>query len=649
MDEHTAPPTKASAKGRRWLSAPRSHIFPPVFILAVFMAACMSTRIALLFLYPDDFSELTGGDLLFAFARGALFDASIILTFAGVPLLMLLLPFEWAFTRWWRGLWGWPLFVLFAVFAFLLGGDTIHFGYLHRHFGPEVLAALSDTDLMTTRVLKSYPVMVTAGALGLSALAWAWKRLLTAPVKPVTSKIRSLALVAFIIPLAIFIIRGCTLAGRTMNIVTALEGTSPAGGNLTLNEPFSLYHSWRNTKSAPSDFFPFREARSEVLAVLQSDDEIGMDKKYPLLRRRIQTQPATLNVVLILLESWDAEHVDVLRKDSGLAPEGATPEFDALSKEGLLFTRFYANGQRSVEGVLSSIAGIPTVPGMPGISFGIELNRLGFIGQLAKGEGYTTYFVQGSKRSSYRFDALAPLAGLDNYYGREDIPLTDHSDHPDKKGSWDYDTLRYAHSQFASAPEPFFGLVFTLSTHPPHNLPTKSKKWKIYRHNTPLNRYLNVLHYSDWALGRFFELARSAGYFDRTVFVLMADHVSGLGRETARDIPAQPHIPCHFLSSHKDLHSPLIIGRGKGVVDHILSILPSSSISWGLVEKRLWTKFKLLLELSSLLSQFGGWPMGYVGVYSLTKSYGKGRIIPLHGFNNLSLKSLGTGCVVGRD
>ena len=60
------------------------------------------------------------------------------------------------------------------------------------------------------------------------------------------------------------------------------------------------------------------------------------------------------NVVFFLQESLGAEYVGSL---GGLP---LTPEFDKLSKEGLLFTNLYCTGTRSVRGIEAVVTGFVT-------------------------------------------------------------------------------------------------------------------------------------------------------------------------------------------------------------------------------------------------------------------------------------------------
>ncbi|MBV5337747.1 MAG: sulfatase-like hydrolase/transferase, partial [Deltaproteobacteria bacterium] len=63
------------------------------------------------------------------------------------------------------------------------------------------------------------------------------------------------------------------------------------------------------------------------------------------------------NIVILLLESWSGDMIESLGGEAGI-----TPEFRKLEKEGLLFTDFYASGNRSQQAMGSLFAGIPGLP-----------------------------------------------------------------------------------------------------------------------------------------------------------------------------------------------------------------------------------------------------------------------------------------------
>ena len=82
--------------------------------------------------------------------------------------------------------------------------------------------------------------------------------------------------------------------------------------------------------------------------------------------------------------------------------------------------------------------------------------------------------------------------------------------------------------ELTQLPEPFFSTVFTLSSHHPFRVPDQYKgllpKGEIPYHQS--------IAYTDLALRRFFETASRQPWYQRTLFVLVADHaVPGVLRE----------------------------------------------------------------------------------------------------------------------
>ncbi len=91
-------------------------------------------------------------------------------------------------------------------------------------------------------------------------------------------------------------------------------------------------------------------------------------------------------------------------------------------------------------------------------------------------------------------------------------------------GSWgvsDEDLFSRAHKEFvAHGDEPFFALVFSSSNHSPYEFPDG----RIDLYEQPANTVNNAVKYADYALGRFFEKARKAPYWNNTLFLVVADH-----------------------------------------------------------------------------------------------------------------------------
>ena len=549
----------------------------PLWMAAAGMLLFTAARLGLLLTHWHDFANLSAGALMGTFIEGLRFDASILVRGIGFPLLFLLLPFRWAHGRAWQGFWSWFIFAELAVFAFVLIADTLYFGVVHRHIGPEVATISGDPALMVDIVLTDYWWALLSFALLVAVGAILWRRgfrqLPSAPSR------RTPRLVVLVVLLAVFVFIGRGgLQYKPLNITMAFANGQVSAGYLTLNGPFSMVHSAMSSQPRKVDFYPFAEAVAETRRLYFDDNETPVDPDYPLLRHHpgdaAKRRP---NVVVFMLESWDALQVDAIRRAYGKKPLGATPNFDALADRGTLFTNFFAAGQRSMNGMAALLAAIPTLPGMPYIGKGLAQNDLSLMGHLAKSQGYQTIFLQSSARGSFHVDAIAARAGFDTYQGAEDIPSA-HEDVVQESpwGVWDHSTFQQAHRLFAAADKPFLGFIFNSSTHQPWHIP--GDRWRQHPGDDKISRYLNSLGYVDWAIGQFMDAAKKAGYYDNTIFVFTADHVSHLlaepsQRKTMYHIPGLivgPGVPAKVDSRYASQLDvlPSIIDLAGWDVDH---------------------------------------------------------------------------------
>jgi phosphoglycerol transferase MdoB-like AlkP superfamily enzyme len=253
---------------------------------------------------------------------------------------------------------------------------------------------------------------------------------------------------------------------------------------------------------------PFKSmSREEARATLQK------------LREPVAKRPAPLsilknkrpNVVFIVLESWSADLVEELGGDPGI-----TPNFSALTKEGLLFTRFYANGNRSQQGIASIFSGFPALPVVtitenPGKSQTLP-RFAGTFGAL----GYQTDFFYGAQLEYGNIKAFLLNNGFKNITEDDDLPQLPQG----SMGAPDSVVLPAYTEHLKTLPQPFLSAVFTLSTHAPYDYPGRENCKREGREAA----YVCSATYSDAALGKFFAKVRQEPWFANTLFVLVADH-----------------------------------------------------------------------------------------------------------------------------
>jgi len=517
-------------------------------IFSLYLCVFMSARYALYWLYSHQFTDLSTLEIVTAFLYGLRFDVSTTIITIGIPALLMLLPLKIAQQRFWQQLLLWIIFALLILTISALVADLIYFGFVQRHVGAEITLISGDIPLMIDIAINEYRYVTLCFILSSIILAYIWYWALCQMPDQQTYSLgtRSVTLLTL---LCLFVLLGRGgLQYKPIGIGDAFALGSTSSGYLVLNGMFSLQHALISGTPKQKTFMSTDAAEQIVQRYIRTPNDVFESPDYPLLRTQhtINIDQPKPNIVIILLESWDAIHIDVLRQSNNLPSLGVTPNFDLLSQQGVLFSHFYATGQRSIDGLAAILASMPTLPGMPYLGKGLEQSRLAYLGHMAQQNQYQTIFLQTSHRGSFHIDAIAAQAGFQQYYGAEDLP----EQHPEASqkhdwGAWDYDTFHAAHQIFKQTQQPFLGFIFTSTTHNPWRIPTK--QWQKYPPTSDKNNYLNTLYYADWALGEFFTLASAADYYQNTIFVLTADHISPFDLK-GQHLPNRYHIPLLILA-----------------------------------------------------------------------------------------------------
>ena len=540
-------------------AAPAGHRprwWRPVVPLIALITTLTLFRVVLLIVYREDFETLSAGQAAGAFLWGLRFDVSIALQLIGVPLALSLVPHPVARSRLWQTVCGWGAFVgLFAGWL-LSVADLVYFPDVHRHIGSDLANSWGSDWATLLKSALDFPLALGAFLLVVAMLARGWGKALARPAPGAAPGWRPWARYAAIVALLIVGWRG-GLQRERLRPIHAFAGGSAAAGYLALNGPFSALHAIedRGPVDIPGDL---EASLADLRSRFALDDDRWVAGDAPLQRIAAGGSDATArrpNVVILVFESWDAVVTDALRARAGLPPIGATPTFDGLIDRGTLYSRFYSSGQRSLEGLTALLASFPTLPGIPYLgdeTAGVEMS---FLGTLASDLGYSTHMVRSAARESFNLGSVADLAGFGTYAGAEEVlARPSHSDEPSSKwGAWDFDSLRYLHGILAAEDGPFVALFFGSSTHTP--FPSPGEQWRPFGTATETDRFHNAVHYTDWALGRYLALAREAGYFDDTIWIVTSDQGSRM--VDAPMSPARFHIPA------------LVFGPGvpAGVVD----------------------------------------------------------------------------------
>ncbi len=529
-----------------------------LLFFAIAMVLFSLARLLLWLRYPQEFDSLGSGLLLQAFFNGLRFDGSVIARVFALPLLLVWLPLRRLDRRLWVEPFAWLLYLITLLLLLLLAADILYFEHVQRHISYELILLKNDLGFLVEFVPKAHPGALFAFVILAIGLGWLWWRILRIPLTA-----SDFAPMKYIV---LFFLLGVVgrggIDGKVIEIIDAYGTGSAPYGNLSLNGAFTTMVFSLNMEEVNHHFFP----REKAVSIVKGDEEL-LDPDYPILRRYSGT-PNGRNVIFVLLESWNFDYVDSF----GGKGYGVTPHFDALAADGVRFTRFYAAGQRSNEGIQATLTGIPALKGLPRIDEGIGVSNISRLGTMVRRYGYHTLFIQSSARDSFKVSGIAEATGFEHYYGMEDVPLR--LDYPEPDAAvfgWDYDTLQLMKSKIDGLGTPFLAYAFTGTTHEPY--PELPAQFMVRPHgDNNENGYLNALKYADWSLGRFMAEARKASWFDNTIFIFTADHANhfqqGSGLRQRFHIPFLIYAPKYFSDEER-----LAIGSQLDVMPTIIDLL----------------------------------------------------------------------------
>ncbi|MGQ0697628.1 MAG: LTA synthase family protein [Panacagrimonas sp.] len=287
---------------------------------------------------------------------------------------------------------------------------------------------------------------------------------------------------------------------------------------LTANGPARFVSAFNNNHLDYPTFYRNGDSK-EMLGRLAADLAPGGGQFVNLaggdLTRRFEANPTglgRLNVVMLVEESLGAEFVGAYGSTRGL-----TPEFDALAKEGMLFTRAFATGTRTVRGLEALTASLPPIPSESIVKR--KGNKdIATLGKVMNGMGYQSSFLYGGHGA---FDNMNP------YFSGNGFAISDRAqiEHPTFGNAWgvsDEDLLEHALGYFdtaASKGKPFFSVIMSSSNHKPFTFPEGVPGVKPRGGG----RRAGVL-YADHAIGQFIRGARTRPWFGDTLFIIVADH-----------------------------------------------------------------------------------------------------------------------------
>jgi len=290
---------------------------------------------------------------------------------------------------------------------------------------------------------------------------------------------------------------------RPINMVDASRYvTDISQADFVLNTPFAIIRTW-NTNT-------FKKVN--LVDTKTVDSLIAPIKQY---KNNPKSKP---NIVIFILESFGREYSGAFNKYRNIKNfESYTPFVDSLAQHSLIFSNAYANGYKSIHGMSSVIAGIPSFQDAF-TSSPYSKQKIESLVSTLKSEGYDTSFFHGAPNGSMGFLGFGNILGFNHYYGKNEY--NNDADFDGVWGIWDEPFFKYFNKELQKKNQPFMATLFSLSSHEPYIVP------KQYENKFPKG-YVNMhqpIGYTDYALKQFFNEAKKQPWFKNTIFVMVADH-----------------------------------------------------------------------------------------------------------------------------
>ncbi len=517
-------------KTRMSISASRFRLVYQLLLVTLLYFTLV--RISLLFLSWQD-ADIGPGDFLQIMFRGWIHDLVFYAYAALLPSLYLLLFPE----RWWHGRWN-ALLVHTTVFVSLYGlgfiaiAEILFWNEFSVRFNFIAVDYLVYRQEVTDNISESYPVPLLLGGIFLVTLV------VYTLVRPGITKALQ-ARQAFFSRMLMATAPALVATAGIFLVNQDLRHFSPNSyrNELASNGPYQFFAAFRNNELDYRLFYATiddNEASTILKHEVKEDNATFARDGLYRIRRHVDNpgKEKRLNIMLIMVESLSARYLGVFghRKHN-------TPNLDALAKQSLFFTRFYATGTRTTRGLEAITLSIPPTPGRSIVKRPGHESNMWSLGNVLKEKGYDVRFLYGGR--GY-FDNMSAFFSGNGY------EVIDQSSVPDEDmvftnawGMSDEDLYRQAlkaADRSWAAGKPFLQQIMTTSNHRPYTYPDG-------RIDIPSGSGRSgAVRYTDWAIGNFLARARKKPWFRDTLFVIVADHCASSAGKV--DLPVKKyHIP----------------------------------------------------------------------------------------------------------
>jgi phosphoglycerol transferase MdoB-like AlkP superfamily enzyme len=475
--------------------------FYSLFWLFFFIAA----RLFFLIIQYHSASAFSFFNLLNVFVNGLKLDVSTIGYFLLIPML-LSIPAVFIAGNIYRHIIRFYTYILLIISSLIVVSDANLYTYwgfridvtpmLYLKTPGEAFASVSYMTIITSFII----VISFAGLFGF--VYYRFIDRLFADLEVVRVKLVGSLLFLILCPALIIPIRG-GFGVAPINAGAVYFSPEMFLNHAAINPVWNFGTSFFNRKPVknPYVFSDIQQAKNSVDSLLL---DIGTPEKV--------LNNSRPNILLIVLESFSSYFVGPLGGDSLV-----TPNLNRYTHEGILFTNFYASGNRTDKAIPAILSSYPAQPAQSIIKEPKKSQTLPSLIKVLNSNGYKSAFWYGGEINFANFNSYIIGSGFNSIITEDNF---DPSTYGSKWGVHDHIMFSAFRDSLKYVSEPFFNVVLTLSSHEPFDVPMEP----VFKGDDNITKYKNSVFYTDKALGNFLDWAKETDWWKNTLVILVADH-----------------------------------------------------------------------------------------------------------------------------
>ena len=237
------------------------------------------------------------------------------------------------------------------------------------------------------------------------------------------------------------------------------------------------------------------------------------------------------DIYLIILESFS---------DTLTRIKGVTPHLNSLKRQGLYFSRFYANSFRTDRGLVAILMGYPAPATVSLMKFPRKTATMPSLAAHLKRAGYGLNYYYGGDADFTNMRSFLINQGFEHITEDADFPVTERLSKwgvPDHllfaKAKADLSAQASAGHRDINTRRPAFTVIQTSSSHEPFDVP-------YHRLSDPI---LNAFAYADASLGSFIGYLKASGRWNQSLVIIVPDHLGAWPRNADSFKTWRFHVP----------------------------------------------------------------------------------------------------------